>query len=157
MNIYIDDPEKKLSKTQRQKIKDAMRAIYTSDKYNSSERKAYTDEVFKSIHYQEGTSPYIDMIVEDIKQDEIRIKFIDQTDTDKKRKMLQRRLRDAVSGGQGSRKPEWIMYRRLRPLMKVPLPSPSEIKENSEMFKGLLDRMKGTEDIAEYFKMCLEG
>lgn len=155
MQIHIDDHLKKLSKTQRTKLKEGIRGVYSNPEITDENRKASLDTVFNSVHFPEGVDPYGSMLTRKYKEDEIHVSFTESKASKEKseRDELRQRLRDAI--GRGSRDPLWIMYRKLKPHVQVPLPTPTEISQNTEMFSGLIHRMKPNDPIGIYFKKCL--
>lgn len=143
MQVIVDDARGKLSKTQREKLKAAVRRAYES----SDETESLLKQAFGSIFYKEGDEPYADMRTSR-EETTVRVSFVD-------REELRQRLRASIRSGSGSRDKRWQMYQRIKPHVKMPLPTPTEIQDNRAMFEGLLRGMGENNPVGQYFATCL--
>lgn len=145
MQVILDDPETKLSKTQRQKFVKIVR----------SQDKQAIDSAFRGLHYPEGTVPYAayEMTHAD---DKIQVRLLSQDPAVLKRQELLTRLhRSMREKSKSERDPLWGAYKDLKGRVPVPLPNPDEVKENQALYRGILDQIDARNPIRQYFYDCL--
>ena len=152
MEIYIEDKEKFLSKTQKTKFKTAVRKAFTLE--DSEERQKQLDDAFGAIHYENPDSSYESFSLVDESDTVKRVFFKTKSQVNEKRINLLKRLKNKKMEFSHTPDDSWRSYNALKNHTKH-LPTPIEVQENKEMFTYLCTTLGKNSPIASYFKLCL--
>jgi len=129
VNVFIEDPDKLLTKNQKEKLKQKVKEPYT------------TEQLLSSIHYQDESKKYNDLKVT-TKDDDIYLKFQIKS----KREELREKLHSVLQEKSRTNDPCWVMYRNLKArggrFVGQQLPTPTQIKQNKEFYNTQMDQIK---------------
>ena len=153
MEIHINDPEEKISKTQKQKVRQMF-------KNNVSK-----DEILNSIYYSDNKMPYKDF--KEIKESEskITLDFVNYTQRDELKQKLKNKLTIKTSERTNDYKNDaWKMYYQLlrhpsvqqmsNDTVKKMIPNPDEIKKQAELYR-MINQQNPVPMIKNYIDTCL--
>lgn len=140
MQVIVHDDKSWLSKTQTRKF------------IENIKKGGDVTEAFRSLHYPEGIEGYKGVTV--IKGEQrLDVHLLVQDPDQAKRQMLKKRLQSAIRGkSHNDTDPLWKLYGDLKKRVAVPLPTPDEVADNLELYKGLAERMDPKNPITDYFE-----
>jgi hypothetical protein len=148
MQVILHDPKNKLTKTQKEKF---IRRIKETCK--TSDRESIRD-AFLAIFYPPGLDGYKDYSILQGENNKLDVFLWEQDQKEVKRAQLKSRLSNAIkSRAHVNSDPHWKMYSDLKKRVTIPLPSPDEIKQNRDLYRGVMERMDHKNPVALYFDM----
>jgi len=158
IEIEIDDSQHWLSKTQKTKIRNMLKAGKTKE------------EILENIHYQNTFEKYHDFTKSTISDYKIKITFSRLSEKECKRRELSSRLRAKQHEQKSARlrhceeDAAWKMYHRIMNhagIKHVPqdqirkmIPTPDDVKKNAELYRTLNEKNPNPM-IKKYIHLCL--
>lgn len=138
VNVFIQDPDKLLSKAQKDKLKERVKSVETVDSLN--EQKL---DILSKIHFS-GDKKY-DSI--EFKQDETGVhcylSYLPQVDT---RAELKAKLKTRLMEKSRVNDPKWVMYKKLKSVggrfVGQDLPSPYDIQQKKEFYSKEMEAIR---------------
>lgn len=141
-SVIILDPAKLLSKTQKSKLKERIKAS------DPETLESKTDDFLESIHYT-GASRYRGMSIT-VTDNQAMVNFTLKS----KRDILKRKLKEKHQRGE-----LWDRYRAMK--STFPVPSPWEIAESMEQSQQMVQMLgmlgERTAPLCDYYKRCMEA
>lgn len=142
MNVQIIDTHKLLTKSQKMKIR---------ENYKKSVEK---QKILESIHYQDEKIKRKYEILNIIKEDEnnIKLEFL----FDEKKVALKNKLKNKLGYLKNKKRPDWVMYERLKGQFKDMIPSPDMVLKDKDTYRPILEKFNDKNPITKYIQLCFD-
>lgn len=139
MNVQIIDTHKLLTKSQKMKIKDNFK--------NNIE----ITQILRLIHYNEDIKRKYE-ILNVIKEDDnnIKLEFL----FNEKKVALKNKLKNKLGYLKNKKRPDWVMYDKLKSQFKDMIPSPDTVLKDKEVYKPILEKFNDKNPIYKYIQLC---
>lgn len=156
LQIDIKDPENKISKTQKRKLRQWIALHWKGEEAFYDQ----LDSVLELIVYSEGIKPYNRLSFDLDRENLLVLHFsrIEEETLEEKRKALKQKIQAKYSK-QTKNDPTWKAYYQLK--SKLPhvaekfLPNPDQVMANLEMYRAMMQNIPSHHPVHQYLKLLI--